>query len=90
MERNRGYTVFEAVNKKRREIFVGVTRAPIFETISEMRFQDSRPVQGWSADERLTVRSLEFGMTLKEARAYAAGYIKSKSQKGWRYRSGTR
>lgn len=84
MPARRDYTVYEAVNKKRREIFVGVTRAPIFEAVAEMR--DSPPWRAgrWGPTDPVNVRSLEFGMTLIEAKAFAAGLASAKPPKGWR------
>jgi hypothetical protein len=80
------YTVFEAINKSRKEIFIGVTRSPVFETVAELRHARSRPVADWDPEDRVIVRSLEFGLSLKQAKLLVSGYTHSKPPKGWRYR----
>jgi hypothetical protein len=82
----KGYTVFEALNKKRKEIFIGVTRAPVFETIAQLRQARTRAISGWHPDDRVIVRSLEFGLSLKQAKLLVTGYTHSKPPQGWRYR----
>lgn len=71
-------TVFEAVNDRRREIFVGVTTLPMHELIA----RPPETIRHWTEGET-AFRSLEFGLPLDEARAFIERYAQVNAREGW-------
>ena len=80
-----GYVVFEIVNEKRREIYVGATRDPIFQMTDALRRQPPHSIQHWNFEEVGAVRSIEFNMGEKDARAFIANYIQTGLSKDWKF-----
>lgn len=77
-------TVYEVLNGTRREIFVGIVARPMVELVGT--FRSALPLQAahWSAADRLEFRSVEFGMTESDARAFIEGYASALAPSGWR------
>ena len=85
MPEQRGYTVFEIVNEKRLEIYVGVTRDPILQMIETIRHRRPDSIRHWNLDEVEPVRSIELYMSEKDARAFVENYVKTSVADGWRF-----
>ena len=85
MPDQRGYTVFEIVNEKRLEIYVGVTRDPIAQMIETIRRRRPDSIRHWNLDEAGAVRSIESDMGEKDARAFIENYVKTSVADGWRF-----
>ena len=85
MPEQRGYIVFEIVNEKRQEIYVGLTRDPILRMTENLRRRRPVSIQHWNPDEIGTVRGIEFDMGEKDARAFLENYTKTRLADGWRF-----
>lgn len=81
----KGYTVFEVVNEKRREIFVSLTIAPMVEAIAALSRARPAAIKSWQLSDATTFRSIEFGLSEKDARAFIANYAKTGLPEGWRF-----
>ena len=84
MAEQRGYTVFEIVNEKCREIYVGATRVPISQMTEALRRRRPDSIRHWNLDEVEPVRSIELDMSEKDARAFVENYVKT-SVSDWRF-----
>ena len=82
MPEQRGYTVFEIVNEKRREIYVGTTRDPIFQMVDAIRRQRPESIMDWDLDDMKPIRSIEFNMGEKDAHAFVENYVKTSEADG--------
>ena len=79
------YAIFEVVNEKRREIYVGATAEPIFQTIDLLRQRRPESIKDWNLDDVLAVRSVEFNLDEKRAQAFVEKYVQTGSPSGWRF-----
>lgn len=82
MPESRGVTVFEAVNSRRGEILIGATSLSMHALISRLIAAPPDAIRHWQAGEPVDYRSLEFGMTAADARAFIGNY--RSTQDGWR------
>jgi hypothetical protein len=78
-----GVTVFEVVNEKRKELFVGRTTLPMNALIAHHRAAPPAAMKGWSKDDA-AYHALEFGLTAPAAIEFARGYVASFRRDGWR------
>lgn len=78
------FTVFEIINEKRREIFVGSTDQPVFDVLARLEKTDDAPIKGWSRGE-IHLRSVEFGLSSAHAKAFIETYTRRPLPKGWRF-----
>ena len=85
MAEQRGYTGFEIVNEKCREIYVGATRDPISQMPEALRRRRPDSIRHWNLDEVEPVRSIELDMSEKDARAFVENYVKTSVADGWRF-----
>lgn len=85
MTREKGnVTVFEIVNLKRKELFVGRTTLPMNAMIAHHRHALPAPIKGWRDADDVEYRGLEFGLTAAAALEFARGYVSSFRRDGWR------
>lgn len=77
------FTVFEVINERRNEVYVGATNKQIFDVLAALDHPKG-PLEGWS---RQSVRlvSLSFGLTRAEAAAFIARHVARGLPRGWRY-----
>lgn len=78
-------TVFEAINHDRKEIYVGMTTEPMFETIRRLKSAPPTSIREWDFDSIKDYRSIEFGLSEKDAKVFIDQYVKTAAPKGWRY-----
>ncbi|MDE2039605.1 MAG: hypothetical protein KGO96_00765 [Elusimicrobia bacterium] len=88
MVREQQYSVFEAINNKRKEIFVGITSRQICETITRIQAYRPSAIKHWNLDDVVNVHSIEFGLSKAQADALLEQYPKKNPQPGWRYLTG--
>ena len=85
MTPRKSFAVFEIVNERRREIYVGATSDPIFRIISHLRAQKPVSIGEWNLDDAATPRSVEFNMDEADARTFIQNYVKTALAQGWKY-----
>ena len=77
-------TVFEAINRSRREIFIGATAQPMHVMISAFRAAPPAGTESWLPDE-VEYRSLAFDVELEQAEGIVRRY--AAAQEGWKVRT---
>ena len=85
MPEQRGYTVFEIVNEKRHEIYVGATRDPISHMPDSIRRRRPESIKDWDLEDMKPIRSIEVNMGEKDTRAFIENYIKTSVADGWHF-----
>ena len=80
-----GYTVFEIVNDKRQEIYVGATRDPIFQMADALGRRRPQSINDWDLADMKPIRSIEFNLSEKDAQAFIENYIKTGLSKSWKF-----
>lgn len=85
MVERRRFLVYEAINNKRKEIFVAMSYRPMHETIGLYKSSLPDPIQHWRADDIQTYRSIEFNLTEEQAHEFLENYVKSTVAPGWKY-----
>jgi hypothetical protein len=85
MVERRRYLVYEAVNNKRKEIYVAVSPRPMHETIGDYKTRLPDPIKHWKAADIQTYRSIEFDLAEEQAREFLENYVKSTIAEGWKY-----
>lgn len=78
------YAVFEIVNSKLREIYVGVVRSEALQAIP-LRLPPSAPIAHWGPYGPEPVRGIEVALSEGDAHAFAANYVKTELPEGWRF-----
>ena len=78
------YAVFEIVNTKLKEIFVGVAPSAALRAVP-LRLPANAPLLHWDLSEPEPVRVIELDLTERDARAFAATYAKRALPDGWRF-----
>lgn len=76
-------TVFEVVNRKRRERYITCTSLPMFMAIAEFTAAIPSKVGHWRGDRRLQFHSLEFDLTPGQACEVVARQARRCSAEGW-------
>lgn len=78
-------TVFEAVNRTLKEIFVGLCSEPVTLLEIERRMQEARPpaVGHWQSGQDISCRCVEADLTEPDGRAFLPLYARRISQDGW-------
>jgi hypothetical protein len=84
MARTPKVTVFEAINRPRKEVFIGATALTMAELMIAFRRTPPPAVAHWKYEESVEFRSLEFGMEPAEAEAFVREYSASMRLGGWR------
>lgn len=80
------FTVLEAVNTGRREVYVFMTPRPIYAEMARMAARPPEAVAHWLVDvEHVDFRSLEFGLSEEAARSYIEDQLSRPLGAGWRY-----
>lgn len=79
------YTVYEAVNEKTREIFVGYTSVQMFEAERSLRSAPPAGIRHWDFDDVRDFRSVEFDLREEDAKKFVAGYARMTPPADWRY-----
>lgn len=78
------YTIFEAINNKRHEIYAGMTRRAMHETIAELRRKPPIGMKEWDFSD-VNFRSIEFDLNETDAKTFLDTYVKTRLPKGWRF-----
>ena len=81
---SRLYTVFELVNEKRLEIYVGAARAPLVQAAGALHPR-SESIKDWDLDDAGAVRGIEGDMSEQDARAFIKNYVQTALPEGWRF-----
>lgn len=81
MEKSTRVTVFEAINRRRNELFIGATPNPMHVLIVRFRESPPRGTASWLPDE-VEYRSLAFDLDVEEAAACIRRY--AAAQTGWK------
>lgn len=73
----RNVTVFEAINRTRKEFFVGTTARKMHEIIAQ--FSDSLPpeIAHWKTNDKIDYQSIEFNLPAKDAKQFGAACARS-------------
>jgi hypothetical protein len=79
------FTVYELVNDRLREIYVGRTSGPVFRVLRALRFRREPAIAHWDLDDALPLRSIEFGLNERDAARFIEHYAKTPLPDGWRY-----
>jgi hypothetical protein len=79
------YTVFEAANENTREIFVGMTAAPMFEAERALRAAPPAAIKHWDFNDVRDFRSVEFDLSEENARQFIEGYARTTPPLDWRF-----
>lgn len=81
---SRLYMVFEAVNEKRREIYVGAAYVSALQEIGALH---PRPesIKDWDLRDAKAVNRIEGDMPEEDARAFIQNYIRTSLPAGWRF-----
>lgn len=79
------FTVFELVNDRLQEIYVGRTDGPVFRVLFALRDRPAPAIGHWNLDDARPVRSIEFDMKDDEADEFIAHYVRTPLPKGWRF-----
>lgn len=77
-------TVFEVVNRKRRERYLTCTGLPMVLAIAEFTSRLPTRVAHWRGDRRLQFHSLEFDLNPEEACDLVARQARECAAAGWR------
>jgi len=79
------YTVYEAVNISRKEIFIGITSRKIFEAMAQLMENDRPPcIKHWDAADAIDIRSVEFDLSAAGAKEFLKEYVRNRALIGWR------
>lgn len=78
-------TVYEIVNERRREVFVGATDRPIFELAAAFQRKLPAELADWDVKDCTAIRSVEFDLSPEKAQAFIEAYSKSGIPPGWRF-----
>ena len=73
------------MNETRQEIYVGATRDPIFKMADSLRRRRPESIENWDLDDMKSIRSIEFNMSEKDARAFIENYVKTGLSKSWKF-----
>jgi hypothetical protein len=76
------HTVYEAGNARHREVYVGSTTQPMHALSARFAQRLPRGLGHWSAQDAMTFRSLEFGLSSAAAAAFIRSY--TPRREGWR------
>jgi hypothetical protein len=79
------FTVYELVNEKLEEIYVGRTSGPVFRVLRALRFHKPSAIAHWSLDDARPVRSIEFEMNDPDSQRFIERYVQTPLPDGWRY-----
>ena len=77
-------TVFEAMNRARKEILVGATPLPFAEFIAAKETHLAAEVPRWRATEEVFIRCLSENMPVEDARQFVSVYVFCVGQGDWR------
>lgn len=85
MTDNTRLTIYEIINEKRREIYVGSTDLPIFQLVREIAGKRPKAIKHWDLSDATSVRSIEFELGPRQAEKFIKDYAESRLPSGWRY-----
>lgn len=86
MAPGRKVTVFEAANDDLKEVYVTWTCRPIFEAMADLGAHPPAAISRWRPpQQRVSFRSLEFGLTEQSARVFIVRRVAKSLPDGWRY-----
>lgn len=80
---SRNFTVFELVNERLQEIYVGRTSDMIFTLVD--RRNPAPAISHWNPADVRPPRSIEFELSEREAERFIAGYVLTPLPRGWRF-----
>lgn len=75
------FTIYEASNESRREVYIGTTTLSMSALIASFREAPPRGARGWRPQD-VTFRSLEFGVLPADTPAHVRRH--AATRKGWR------
>jgi hypothetical protein len=83
MDQSPTVTVFEAINRPRKEVFIGATALTMAELMFAFRRAPPSAARHWTRDDAVEFRSLEFGMDPRDAEAFIREYSATMARGGW-------
>lgn len=79
------FTVFELVNDRLREVYVGRTSEMVFAAEYSLRRSPAPAIEHWNLDDVRPARSLEFDLDDEDAERFIADYVSAALPNGWRF-----